>query len=238
MKTAGAGVPVTRNSRNSGLRESFIKAGLDLFGDYGLEGASTRMLARKAGANISGIVYYFGGKDGFYQAVLERISERFNELTAEPRQEAWRQLEGRLDKSQILALLKNLLTAASKVLEGGLKLKNAEKIILREQTNPTAAFPALYDGYMKDVLTLLSHLVARYTGQPADSDEAVIRAHTLVGQFVTFVATREALLKNLGVKKLKPEQNELIRQVILGNAEACLKAWTKAGGDKSLSPDG
>lgn len=216
-----------KNGRNNNIRESFIKAGLELFGDYGLEGTTTRMLAQKAGANISGIVYYFGGKDGLYRAVLERISERFNELTVETRSEAWRELEGRLDKPRILDLLKTLLTSASQVMEGALKLKNAEKIILREQTSPTPAFDALYEGYMKDVLSLLANLVARYTGKSADSDEVIIRAHTLVGQFITFVATREALLKNLGVRKLKPEQNELIRRVIIGNVKACLKAWAK-----------
>lgn len=217
-------------SKNVDIRESFIKAGLDLFGDYGLEGASTRQLAQKAGANISGIVYHFGGKEGLYRAVLERISERFNELTGQCRQEAWRQLEGGPDRGQVLALLKGLLSSVSQVMEGGLRLKNAEKIILREQTSPTAAFPALYDGYMKDVLSLLSHLIARYTGLKPGSDEALIRAHTLVGQFVTFIATREALLKNLRVRKLKADQNELIRRVILGNAEACLKAWAEEGG--------
>ena len=230
MRTAAAGAQPAKSKRNIGIRESFIKVGLELFGDYGLEGTSTRMLARKAGANISGIVYYFGGKDGLYQAVLECISDSFNELTGDCRREAWHQLKGQLDRAQILTLLKSLLTSFSQVMDGGLKLKNAEKIILREQTSPTPAFGALYDGYMKDVLTLLTTLVARYTGQPSDSDEAIIRAHTLVGQFVTFVATREALLKNLGVKKLKPEQGEMIRRVILGNVEACLKAWAEEGG--------
>lgn len=216
-----------KSNRSNGIRESFIKAGLDLFGDYGMEGTSTRLLAQKAGANISGIVYYFGGKDGLYQAVLERISERFNELTGECRREAWRQLDGELDKEQVLVLLKSLLTSINQVMEGGLKLKNAEKIILREQTSPSLAFTALYDGYMKDVVTLLSNLIARYTGQPPDSDEAIIRAHTLVGQFVIFIAAKEALLKNLGVKKLKSDQAELIRRVILGNVEACLKGWAE-----------
>jgi Transcriptional regulator len=217
-------------NKNNGIREAFIQAGLDLFGDYGLEGASTRMLAQKAGANISGIVYYFGGKDGLYQAVLERISDRFNELTAECRRDIWRQLEGHLNKSQVLTLLNDLMRSLNQVAFGGLKLKNAEKIILREQTSPTPAFTALYEGYMKDVLSLVTALIARYTGQAADSDETIIRAHTLVGQFISFIAAREALLKNLKVKKLKPDQNEIIQRVILGNVEACLQAWAEERG--------
>lgn len=226
MKTGSTG----KNKRNSGIRESFIKAGLDLFGDYGLEGTSTRMLAKKAGANISGIVYYFGGKDGLYQAVLEHLAARFNELTAEARRETWQRLQEPLDKPQILSLIKNIIETLSRIMDDRLKVKNAEKIILREQTSPTPAFSVLYDGYMKDVLKLLVTLIGRYTGQPVDSDEVIIRAHTLVGQFVVFIATREALLKNLGVKRLSADQTELIRRVILDNVEACLKAWTEMRG--------
>ena len=225
MGTTSAGRRAGKNNRNNDIRESFIRAGLDLFGDYGLDGASTRMLAQKAGANISGIVYYFGGKEGLYRAVLQRIIDRFNELTGEARREAWRRLEGPLGKPELIELMRNLITGVSRVMEGGLKVKNAEKIILREQTGPTASFGLLYEGYMKDVLMLMTRLISRYTGQPPDSDLAVIRAHTLVGQFVSFIATREALLKNLGVRRLSAEQNELIRQVILGNVAACLKAW-------------
>lgn len=224
------GTQAVRNNRNNGIREAFIKAGLDLFGDCGLEGASTRMLAKKAGANMSGIVYYFGGKDGLYKAVLERIVERFNELTLVAREDIRRRLREPLDKAQILELAKDLIGVMSLVLDDKLKVKNAEKIILREQTGPTAAFAILYDGYIRDVVRLMADLIGRYVGQPADSDGVIIRAHTLIGQFIAFIATREALLRNLGVRKLKAEQSELIRRVIIGNVEACLKTWAEEGG--------
>jgi AcrR family transcriptional regulator len=228
MKKNTADRHLSKTVRNDRTRESFIKAGLYLFGDCGLDGASTRMLAQKAGANISGIVYYFGGKEGLYRAVLEHIVDRFNELTAEARHEAWRRLEEPLDKPGIMTVLKDLLTAVSQAMEGGLKVKNAEKIVLREQTSPSAAFDLLYEGYMKDVLALMTRLVSRYTGQPPDGDETLIQAHTLIGQFISFIATRAALLKNLGVKRLNTEHNELIRRVILGNVVACLKSWAEA----------
>lgn len=224
------GTKAVRNNRNNDIREAFIKAGLDLFGDYGFEGASTRMLAKKAGANMSGIVYYFGGKDGLYRAVLERIVERFNELTLATRTDIWQRLQEPLDKTQIVDLMKNLIGVMSLVLDDKLIVKNAEKIILREQTGPTEDFAILYDGYIKDVLRLMANLTGQYVGQPVDSDGVVIRAHTLIGQFIAFIATREALLRNLGVRKLKAEQSTLIRQVIVNNVEACLKAWGEEGG--------
>lgn len=215
-----------RNNGN-GIRDSFIRAGLDLFGECGLDGASTRMLAKKAGANISGIVYYFGGKEGLYQAVLEHIAGRFNDLTSEVRQKAWKRLEEPLEKPEALSLIKDLLTALSGVMDDQKKVKNAEKIILREQTSPTSSFALLYEGYMKDILSLLVNLISRYTGQPGESPGVVFRAHSLVGQVIAFIATREALLKNLGLKRLGPEHSAMIHQVIMVNVEACLKAWAE-----------
>ena len=221
---------VAKSHGRKDVRAAFIEAGLELFGNNGLEGASTRMLAKRANANISGIVYYFGGKDGLYQAVLESIVEYFNSLTGEIRREAWRQLENPLQRPHLLGLIKNLIAVmAGGVLDDRRRPKNAEKLILREQTSPTAAFAVLYEGYMKDLLHLMAVLVARYTERPVDCDDVVIRSHTLIGQVVAFISTREALLKNLGVKRLGAEQNELINKTILANVEACLKTWAAEG---------
>lgn len=220
----------SENKKNTSIKEAFIIAGLDLFGDYGLDGASTRMLARKAGANMSGIVYYFGGKEGLYRAVLGRIVKRFNERTGKIREETWRQLQNKPGKAQTLHLIINLINVIGQFLNDEVEAKHSEKIILREQTSPTKAFNVLFDGYMKDVLNLMTSLISRYCGQAADSDEVVILGHSLIGQLVSFIATKESLLKNLGATKLNAEQNELMRAVMLRNIEACLKAWAEERG--------
>lgn len=53
-------------------RDKLIAAGEKLFAQRGLAGVSIRELAREAGTNSALISYYFGGKDGLYEAVLER----------------------------------------------------------------------------------------------------------------------------------------------------------------------
>ncbi len=215
--------------KNNDTRESLIQAGLELFGDYGLEGTSTRMLAKTAGANISGIAYYFGGKDGLYRAVLEHISRRFNDLTEETRGEIRLKLSRPMARPEALSLIKEMVSMMSRIINDQLKIKNAEKIILREQTDPSPAFSILFDGYMRELLSLIFNLASRYSGQPADSDEVIVMAHTLFGQVISFVATKETLFKNLGVKRLSGEQKELIRRVVPANVEASLKAWVGEG---------
>src|SRR5258708_20745077 len=59
----------------SGLdaKQRLIKAGLEIFGTFNLEGATTRQLADRAGVNQAAIPYYFGGKEGLYLTVIEHV---------------------------------------------------------------------------------------------------------------------------------------------------------------------
>jgi AcrR family transcriptional regulator len=54
-------------------KQRLIKAGLEIFGTFNLEGATTRQLAQRAGVNQAAIPYYFGGKEGLYLAVIEHL---------------------------------------------------------------------------------------------------------------------------------------------------------------------
>jgi AcrR family transcriptional regulator len=56
----------------SGLdaKQRLIKAGLEIFGKFNLEGATTRKLARRAGVNQAAVPYYFKTLFGVYLQVL------------------------------------------------------------------------------------------------------------------------------------------------------------------------
>jgi len=54
-------------------KQRLIKAGLEIFGTFNLEGATTRQLAQRAGVNQAAIPYYFAGKEGLYLAVIEHL---------------------------------------------------------------------------------------------------------------------------------------------------------------------
>jgi len=60
-------------SRGDIARQSLIKAGVKVFGSHSLSSASTRQIANQAGQNIASIAYYFGSKQGLYQAVVKHI---------------------------------------------------------------------------------------------------------------------------------------------------------------------
>src|SRR5437868_2775550 len=56
----------------SASERSLLKAAEDVFSKHGFKGATTRMIAKKAGVNESLIGRYFDGKMGLLIAIMER----------------------------------------------------------------------------------------------------------------------------------------------------------------------
>lgn len=112
-----------------------------LFSEQGYDGATTRALAKVASCNIAMISYYFGSKDGLYQAVLQRHFERSKKLlssgnfTQAQLLKAWPQLKGYEEREFCASLFefgKSILshTPIHKIIQremmsGGEKLVNA-----------------------------------------------------------------------------------------------------------------
>lgn len=47
-------------------RQRLVEAAQEVFAAFGYEGATVREITRRAGVNIAGITYHFGGKEGLY----------------------------------------------------------------------------------------------------------------------------------------------------------------------------
>lgn len=61
-------------------RTKLLEIGTRLFAERGLHGVSIRELSQEAGASISMISYYFGGKEGLYSAVLQDQFACFDQI--------------------------------------------------------------------------------------------------------------------------------------------------------------
>ncbi|MDR2345714.1 MAG: TetR/AcrR family transcriptional regulator [Planctomycetaceae bacterium] len=77
-------------------RNAILNTACELFGEYGFDAVSTRMIADKAGVNLGGIHYHFGSKAGLYEEALkmahnlepplsiERLLEEMPDLLSTP----------------------------------------------------------------------------------------------------------------------------------------------------------
>ncbi len=61
--------------RGEQAKQQLLEAALEIFGKSGLTGATTREIALRAQQNIAAIAYYFGSKEGLYQAVAQYITD-------------------------------------------------------------------------------------------------------------------------------------------------------------------
>jgi TetR/AcrR family transcriptional regulator, regulator of cefoperazone and chloramphenicol sensitivity len=199
-------------------RQRLVEAGLDLFGKFSFEGASTRMLAERAQVNLAAITYYFGGKQGLYLAVADHITEQINGLLGDQLARVQEALKNeRLSKEQSFFLLGEWLQFLITRFLGRAQTDKWLSIIVREQLWPTDAFGILFEGFMRPLDQALFGLVARIMGLKPDDQEVKLRALAIKGEIQIFQISRSAVKRTLNWKNYGPENLDAIRRVIMDN---------------------
>lgn len=201
-------------------RKLLIEAGLDLFGKYSFDGASTRMLTQRAEVNLAAIQYYFGGKKGLYLAVAKHIVEQIDALVG-PR---LAQIEDALkkealSKEQSFRLLCELMDF---FITGFLRQRRIDQwltIMIREQLHPTEAFEVFYEGFLRRLDQVLFGLVARIMGQGPDDWQVKLRVYALTGEILVFHVSPTSVKRALNWEDYGPENLEAIRRVIMNNVK-------------------
>jgi AcrR family transcriptional regulator len=212
------------DKRGEATRQALIKAGLELFGEYGFKATSTRMLAEHANANISAIPYYFRSKEGLYTAVIEYIAQQIQQKLGHSYTSVRAALEKpELNNDEAQTHLITMMDSLAHLFVESEEAKSWALIILKEQIKPTPAYNILYDNVMKHEHRVLSALIARMIGGKPDDEIAIIKAHMLIGQVLIFLSAREALLRRLGVKQLTSQHISLIKALLWKHAIACIQ---------------
>mgnify|MGYP000389178709 CR=1 FL=1 len=212
-----------RERRSEETREALIQAGVELFGDYGVQGTTSRMLASASQTNIAAINYHFGSKEGLYLAVAGWIAERMEERLRGARESALKILqEGPPNAETAIRIVSNVIDHVAGLMVDSDEVRTWARIIVREQTKPTLAFDILYRERMEKSQKNLARLIGFAVGIDPTSAEAKIRAHALMGQLLVFAISRESLLRALDTPKLTSAHRHLIRRILKRHVEACL----------------
>ena len=209
--------------RGEDSRQQLISAGLTIFGKYGFEGASTRMLAETANVNLAAIPYYFGGKEGLYRAVVEHVAEQIRERQAPVAARIASRFHSDLSQEESLSLLHELLDSFATTIIGSDEAEQWARIIMREQMDPTPAFDILYSGVIKQIHGICALLIGRMLEQAEDDPNTLIRAFTIMGQILIFRAANAATLKRLGWKKFSADRVSQIQAIVRQQVDAILQ---------------
>ena len=176
--------------RGESTRANLIDAGVRIFSARDFSAVTTRELAVAAGANQAAILYHFGSKEGLYRGVAEHVAERARAAFGDSCAAAAGVRDSR-DRASCMEALRTVLRAFTR----GLIEMTADSgalvdFIVREQAHPGPGFDILYTGYIGEMHSCITDLVALATGRALDEPSAIVDAHAIIGMALSFAVAR------------------------------------------------
>ena len=197
-------------------REKLLTASIDVFGRYGFDGATTRMLTDAAGVNQQAIPYYFGSKEGLYIATAEFIAQQIGAHVSPMREKVrgrfLRADEGGdpVGETEARALLTQIVETVAALFVS----KESEpwaRFLIREQMYPTEAFRRIYDAVMSPMFDVVGRLVAIMLRDDPASEHIRLRTLSLLGSVLVFRMAHAAVMAKLGWTSIGPSQLSTIQ---------------------------
>jgi AcrR family transcriptional regulator len=230
---APSAAPQTRTGARRGrsteaTRERLIDAALDAFGLNGFDGASTRDIARRAGANLAAIPYHFGGKEGLHRAVAQHIVDNIR-ANVGPLLDA---TEAHLEQEKLSPALAHrmlhlTIDRAADTLLGRPEAARWARFVVREQMDPSASFAVLHDGFMGRAHAMVTALYAAATGRDAGEPETAVRVFGILGQLLVFRMARGLVEARLGWHAYGPTEVAMVKAMLHDHLDALLAAETR-----------
>jgi len=208
-----------RQDRGVETRAQLIDAALNVFGLLGFEGATTRAIAKAAGANLAAIAYHFGSKEALHIAVAEHVARSMRAAIAP----ALADVAGPVataSPAAARASFGRLIEAYVDIIVGSAEAERWARFIVREQMQPSAAFDTIY-GFMVGPVGVATRLVAVATGRPED-EETKIRVFAMFGQVLVFRVSQALVTRHMGWPEIGERERDEIKRVIAGHVAAIL----------------
>lgn len=214
-------------ARGEDTHRRILEAAIELFGQHGFQGASTRAIAQRARVSLPALQYYFGGKQGLHEACVDYVTQDVRIRLGPAADRARRVLDGgELTRSQLLELLRSVFEP---FLEG-LATDRPESWALFFARTQSEATGAIFERIGGRLVTLIAEIVGRLTGS-SGGPEPSIRAIAIIGQAVLMRRARPVILKALGWPDFAGERLGTLKSVLWRSIEASLGAPAEAGPD-------
>jgi len=164
-------------------RRHLIAASGEVFAKVGYQAATTRQICLKARANAAAVNYHFGDKLGLYTAVLKssiKLEERRvaqHELLSLPPQQAL---------SKFIAMMLESVAGVG-------AQDSYTRFMAHELSQPTPRLALVVEGIIRPRALLLCEIVARITGQSANSRQVRLSAHSIIAQVMLYMHARPVM---------------------------------------------
>ncbi|WP_175698194.1 CerR family C-terminal domain-containing protein [Burkholderia ambifaria] len=214
-------------ARGDETRRRIIDAAIELFGEHGFAGASTRDIAAKAGVNAPALQYYFENKEGVYRACVEAIAEIGWSVLGPAVEHARAALDAEADVDALIdAFIVILRTLADRIFTVP-KTLGQRMFFAREQVGqePAGATDILMKRVRKPLNDVSAELVGRISGRPADDPVTRLRTMSLFGQLTVFHLVQRSALQLLDWDGFDGEDGALLIATIADQTRVLLEHW-------------
>jgi AcrR family transcriptional regulator len=162
-------------------KERILEAAGHIFGSRGYRSATVREIARAAQANVAAINYHFRDKEGLYRAVLEDLfSTVFRTIPVLMAPESGAPARERL-RFFIRGMFHRFLSS-----RGWAGLGGRGKLIAREFLDPTPAFAAIVETWIRPHRNILVGMIGEIAGADPESPEVQACALSVIGQCIYY----------------------------------------------------
>jgi AcrR family transcriptional regulator len=216
-------------ARGDETRHRIIEAAIELFGEHGFEGASTRDIAARAGVNAPALQYYFENKEGVYLACVESLADDAWEAFGPIIGHAQKALTENADTATLIdAFIRIQETIADVAFAKAIK-PGRRMFFAREQAGhePESATQILACRIREPLNEASAALVARISGRAADDPITLIRTFSLHGQLVIFHVAHRSTLSLLGWKSIDAQRAEQLKSTIREQTRTLLETWSR-----------
>jgi AcrR family transcriptional regulator len=185
--------------RSSETRTRMVETAIEVFGTLGYEGASTRVLADRAGVNLSAIPYHFGGKRELYMAAAQSIAD-YARKKVEP-------IVADLEDTKKVDPAKRIDVALSRFFHfivGGPEPKAWASFFVRCEYDADDAFRLVHKELVARFERALIRTVAEATGCSTSNKDLQMRVAVVSATIINFRALHNMTLSSLGWDKFTP----------------------------------
>ena len=208
------------SDRGEVTRQRLLDVAIQVFAEHGFDGARTRDIAEAAKTNIVSIAYYFGGKQGLYDAAARHVADRWSARERGLVQQARMSMSHpKIARHELVEILCTMLNDFLRVLLGHSLPEYYGRFVGQAASGPPRAFRLLIRG-LSPLRETLAEVIARLTGESATSDDTQVRALTLIGTCVYFRRDRAAVLHALKWKRIGAKEIKVIERAIRANIQA------------------
>jgi TetR/AcrR family transcriptional regulator, regulator of cefoperazone and chloramphenicol sensitivity len=223
-------------ARGEDTRRRILDTALEIFAAEGYEGASTRLLAERAGVNLPAIQYYFGSKEGLYRAVIEHIighteahmaplAVRVSAALADPQ----------TSREDLLELLCQMMESFVVLVTDGPQVESKRLLFARAEVEEAPGLERLHENGRQQIFQPCLDLTGRLLGQSTEEETTLLRTLALIGQATVFC--HKGVRYAMKSSEFTPERVRAIQALVRSHIQAIMRDAMSTA-PRQTKPDG